>query len=207
MVHIFSLRSPEAFYRVIFLRLTFKVCQFLRLTAIGFKPYSGPRNWKKVKEKLNIACELKKKKKGKRTRKWNCFATPVCRDHAWHNPNSEVAFVILPLRHRSFIIALERRGEGWGGYWLWDDKSHSIAPTRLCFIPVIPQHWQLIGSQFSIVTQNSPAPDPRSPISDPRPSTPSLTPSLAARWQIIFYSPPFILCRRRLFSLILLPQR
>ena len=64
MVHIFSLRSPEAFYRVIFLRLTFKVCQFLRLTAIGFKPYSGPRNWKKVKEKLNIACELKKKKNG-----------------------------------------------------------------------------------------------------------------------------------------------
>ena len=63
MVHIFSLRSPEAFYRVIFLRLTFKVCQFLRLTAIGFKPYSGPRNWKKVKEKLNIACELKKNKK------------------------------------------------------------------------------------------------------------------------------------------------
>ena len=63
MVHIFSLRSPEAFYRVIFLRLTFKVCQFLRLTAIGFKPYSGPRNWKMVKEKLNIACELKKKKR------------------------------------------------------------------------------------------------------------------------------------------------
>ena len=174
MVHIFSLRSPEAFYRVIFLRLTFKVCQFLRLTAIGFKPYSGPRNWKKVKEKLNIACELKKKKKGKRTRKWNCFATPVCRDRAWHNPNSEVAFVILSLRHKSFIIASERRGGGMGRILVVGRLKSLDRPYKALFYscnsPTLTVNWQSIFySHTKFSGPRPPIPDLRPPTLDPIP--------------------------------------
>lgn len=151
------------------------------------------------------AKKKKKKGKGKRTRKWNCFATPVCRDRAWHNPNSEVAFVILSLRHKSFIIASERRGGGMGRILVVGRLKSLDRPYKALFYscnsPTLTVNWQ------SIFYNHTKFSGPRPPISDPRPSTPSLTPSLAARWQIIFYSPPFILCRRRLFLLILLPQR
>ena len=43
-------------------------------------------------------------------------------------------------------------GGGIGGLWLGRDKIYLILPQRLCSILIIPPDWELVGSQFSIVS-------------------------------------------------------